>query len=83
MLRIGICDDELQARLALRSALERALVRRRSQQAQFFEFSTGEGLLRCCGARRAYSSAAAGTRSTGYPKRAYSISSPTAVRSPA
>ncbi len=45
MLRIGICDDELQARLALRSALERALDRRRSQ-AQFFEFSTGEGFLR-------------------------------------
>ncbi len=48
MLRIGVCDDELQARLALRSALERALDRRRSQ-AQFFEFSTGEGLLRWLG----------------------------------
>lgn len=45
MLRIGICDDELQARLALHSALERALDRRRSQ-GEFFEFSTGEGLLR-------------------------------------
>ena len=46
MLRIGICDDSADARIALRSALERALERRRSGEAAFFEFSSGEGLLR-------------------------------------
>ncbi|MCI9610352.1 MAG: response regulator transcription factor [Oscillibacter sp.] len=46
MLRIGICDDSADARVALRSALERALERRRSGEAVFFEFSSGEGLLR-------------------------------------
>lgn len=45
MLRIGICDDALPARMSLRAALERALERRHSA-AEFFEFSTGEGLLR-------------------------------------
>ena len=30
MLRIGICDDSADARVALRAALERALERRRS-----------------------------------------------------
>ncbi len=46
MLRIGICDDSAEARIALRAALERALDRRRSAEASFFEFSSGEGLLR-------------------------------------
>ena len=46
MLRIGICDDSAEARVALRAALERALERRRSGEASFFEFSSGEGLLR-------------------------------------
>lgn len=45
MLRMGICDDVYDARLVLRSALERALERRRSE-GRFFEFSSGEGLLR-------------------------------------
>ena len=45
MLRIGICDDSADARIALRSALERALDRRRGA-GTFFEFSSGEGLLR-------------------------------------
>jgi len=45
MVRIGICDDLCDARLALRWALERALDRRRSE-GTFFEFSSGEGLLR-------------------------------------
>mgnify|MGYP003282028757 CR=1 FL=1 len=44
MLRIGICDDVYDARMALQSALERVLERRRSE-AQFFAFSSGEGLL--------------------------------------
>lgn len=46
MLRIGICDDSADARIALRAALERALERRRNGEASFFEFSSGEGLLR-------------------------------------
>ena len=45
MLRIGICDDVYDARLVLRSALERVLEKRRVQ-GQFWEFSSGEGLLR-------------------------------------
>ena len=46
MLRIGICDDSADARVALRAALERALERRRSgADTSFFEFSSGEGLL--------------------------------------
>ena len=45
MLRIGICDDIYDARLVLRSALERVLEKRRVQ-GQFWEFSSGEGLLR-------------------------------------
>ena len=45
MLRIGICDDSADARIALRAALERALDRRRGA-GTFFEFSSGEGLLR-------------------------------------
>ncbi len=48
MLRIGICDDSADARIALRAALERALDRR-SGEASFFEFSSGEGLLRWMG----------------------------------
>ena len=46
MLRIGICDDSAEARVALRAALERALDRRRGDGGIFFEFSSGEGLLR-------------------------------------
>jgi len=45
MLRIGICDDVFDARTDLRSALERVLDRRRTE-GRFFEFSSGEGLLR-------------------------------------
>lgn len=45
MLRIGICDDIYDARLVLRSALERVLEQKRSE-GQFFEFSSGEGLLK-------------------------------------
>lgn len=45
MLRIGICDDLADARLVLRSLLERVLEDRKVQ-GQFFEFSSGETLLR-------------------------------------
>ena len=45
MLRIGICDDLADARLVLRSVLERILENRKVQ-GQFFEFSSGETLLR-------------------------------------
>lgn len=45
MLRIGICDDLADARLVLRSLLERILEGRKVQ-GQFFEFSSGETLLR-------------------------------------
>lgn len=45
MLRIAICDDNADARLSLRSALERILELRLTE-AQIYEFSTGEGLLR-------------------------------------
>lgn len=45
MLRIGICDDLYDARMTLRAALERALDRRQTE-ARFWEFSSGEGLLR-------------------------------------
>nr|WP_326126752.1 LytTR family DNA-binding domain-containing protein [uncultured Oscillibacter sp.] len=45
MLRVGICDDSAEARVALRAALERALERRKGE-GTFFEFSSGEGLLR-------------------------------------
>ena len=48
MLRIGICDDVYDARMVLRAALERALEERHSG-AQFFEFSSGEGLLQWLG----------------------------------
>lgn len=44
MLRIGICDDNIDARLSLRWTLERILERRR-MKGTFFEFSSGEGLL--------------------------------------
>lgn len=46
MLRIGICDDDAGARIALQAALERALERRRGDGGTFFAFSSGEGLLR-------------------------------------
>ncbi len=45
MLRIGICDDMYDARQSLRNALERVLDRK-SEQAVFFDFSSGEGILR-------------------------------------
>ena len=45
MLRIGICDDVQEARFALRCALERVL-EMRNMEAEFFEFSAGEWLLR-------------------------------------
>lgn len=45
MLRIGICDDIQDARFALRCALERIL-EMRNMEAQFYEFSAGEWLLR-------------------------------------
>lgn len=44
VLRIGICDDLADARLVLRSALERILETRK-MQGQIFEFSSGETLL--------------------------------------
>lgn len=44
MLQIGICDDQQQARLALRWTLER-LIERREIQSQIYEFSSGEGVL--------------------------------------
>lgn len=45
MLRIGICDDVYDARLALHAALDRALARNGLAEGGFFEFSSGEGLL--------------------------------------
>lgn len=45
MFRIGLCDDNQDARLSLYGALERAL-ESINLQAQFLEFSSGEGLLR-------------------------------------
>ena len=45
MLRIAICDDMQEARFALHCALERAL-EQRNTEAEFFEFSAGERLLR-------------------------------------
>lgn len=45
MLRIAICDDNADARLALRAAIER-LMEERQTEGSFFEFSSGEGLLR-------------------------------------
>lgn len=45
MLCIGICDDNYDARLALRAALER-LLEDSQPQTRFLEFSSGEGLLR-------------------------------------
>lgn len=44
MLRIGICDDIADARLLLQDALERVL-EMGGWEAQFFQFSSGEGLL--------------------------------------
>lgn len=48
MPRIGICDDLADARLVLRSALERILDTR-NVPAQYFEFSSGETLLQWYG----------------------------------
>lgn len=45
MIRIAVCDDNADARLALRAALERIMEQRRIE-ARIYEFSTGEGLLR-------------------------------------
>lgn len=44
MLCIGICDDNYDARLTLRAALERIL-ETRGETARMLEFSSGEGLL--------------------------------------
>lgn len=44
MLRIGICDDIADARLLLQDALERVL-EMGGWEAQFFHFSSGEGLV--------------------------------------
>lgn len=44
MLCIGICDDNYDARLSLRAALER-LLKDSQPQTRFLEFSSGEGLL--------------------------------------
>lgn len=44
MLQIGICDDQQEARLTLRWALE-GLLEKRAVQERIFEFSSGEGLL--------------------------------------
>lgn len=44
MLCIAICDDSIDARLALRSALER-IFEEEKLQARLLEFSSGEGLL--------------------------------------
>lgn len=44
MLAIGLCDDNYDARLALRAALERHL-ESQGQRARLLEFSSGEGLL--------------------------------------
>lgn len=44
MLRIGLCDDIADARLLLQDALERVL-EKNGWEAQFFQFSSGEGLV--------------------------------------
>ena len=44
MLRIGICDDQAEARQALKSLVERIL-EKRAVENTMFEFSSGEGLL--------------------------------------
>lgn len=44
MLRIGICDDQPDARFSLRCALERAAEKRQVELA-FWEFSAGERML--------------------------------------
>lgn len=48
MLRIGLCDDVFDARFLLRSALERMLEAKQTA-GQFYEFSSGEGLLQWMG----------------------------------
>lgn len=44
MLRIGICDDDNDTRVLLEGALERTL-ETKGWEAQFFQFSSGEGLV--------------------------------------
>ena len=44
MLQIGICDDSREARQTLRWSLER-LLETRAIKHQFYEFSSGEGIL--------------------------------------
>jgi len=44
VIRIGICDDEIQARQELRAAVERILEARSTEYA-VYDFSSGEGLL--------------------------------------
>lgn len=45
MLRIGICDDKQDARLALRSIIERLMYKRNIDCGGIYEFSSAEGLL--------------------------------------
>lgn len=45
MLSIGLCDDNYDARLTLRAALERQL-ESQGENARILEFSSGEGLLK-------------------------------------
>lgn len=45
MIRIGICDDIYDARMQLRSALER-IFEKRGRQSTFVEFPSGERVLR-------------------------------------
>ena len=52
MLRIGICDDLADARLVLRSLLERILEARKVQ-GQFFEFSSAPYGEMCFSAKKA------------------------------
>lgn len=52
MLQIGVCDDSQDARLTLRSALER-LLEKREIQYRTYEFSSGEGLLGWMGKHQA------------------------------
>jgi DNA-binding LytR/AlgR family response regulator len=44
MLRIGICDDNIAARLQLRSLLEQTFYAQQTEY-QIYEFSSGEGVL--------------------------------------
>lgn len=45
MIQIGICDDEIGARQILSAAVERIL-EKTNQECAFFDFSSGEGILK-------------------------------------